>query len=207
VLISDHNVADSMRCVGYGDIVPNNYKAVFATYFLISVITFTYVLGESVAIVVDVLRWQRIMRILSEGVTQPLLDRMDTSHDGQVRLPEQLGGMVRARHPEGRRPRLLPKQWADRPCHDVAEVAESTVKWSVQHDLQRACMQICKVEFMKFMLEELDLVDSEEFHRILEVFDAVDINSDGVLNCEDVRRRLRESDGDDAEGTEAGPSV
>lgn len=56
------------------------------------------------------------------------------------------------------------------------------------------------------MLEELDLVDSEEFHRILEVFDAVDINTDGVLNCEDVRKRLRQTSDDD-DGNEAGPSV
>lgn len=67
--------------------MPHRYKAVFATYFLISVVTFTYVLGESVAIVVEVLRWRRVVRILDEGVTQPLLDRMDFSHDGQVHLP------------------------------------------------------------------------------------------------------------------------
>ena len=45
-----------------------------------------------------------------------------------------------------------------------------------------------------FMLQELDLVDTDEFQTILSMFNAVDANDDGVLDVADICRRLQSGD-------------
>jgi hypothetical protein len=44
---------------------------------------------------------------------------------------------------------------------------------------------------MIFMLQQLDLVSKTEVDNILQMFDAADVNGDGVLDVADIRRRLR----------------
>lgn len=63
---------------------------------------------------------------------------------------------------------------------------------------------------MMFMLQQLGLVDKTELDNVLEMFDAVDTNGDGVLDITDVRRRIRESRANSTAGgtprSAAGPS-
>lgn len=68
--------------------MPHENKPVFAVYFLVSVVAFTYSLGESISTIVEVLRWRRLVRLFEAGLTEELLDRMDVFEDNQVCSPE-----------------------------------------------------------------------------------------------------------------------
>ena len=57
-------------------------------------------------------------------------------------------------------------------------------------------VQVSQVEFLAFMLSELDLCDSTDVHHILGMFHTLDLNGDGTLNLQDIVRKL--SGGDDS---------
>lgn len=54
------------------------------------------------------------------------------------------------------------------------------------HRAQMSCidhvLQVSKVEFMMFILENLNLVGREEMGKILELFESVDHDGDGILS-------------------------
>jgi hypothetical protein len=47
-----------------------------------------------------------------------------------------------------------------------------------------AWLQVTRVEFMMFVLDNLGLVSSHEMDRILEMFDSADETHDGILNLQ-----------------------
>jgi hypothetical protein len=71
--------------VGYGDITPTTHRPLFACFFLVAVVLFAYVLAESVALVSDVHRYQRLDAFFAKGITPQILDAMDLFQDGQAR--------------------------------------------------------------------------------------------------------------------------
>lgn len=75
-------------CTGYGDIVPHHAKVFFAVYILIAVLTFTFVLGECISIVIVIGRSRRLAAMFQHGLTEELLDLMDISENGDVRLSD-----------------------------------------------------------------------------------------------------------------------
>jgi hypothetical protein len=75
----------TLSTVGYGDIVPQTHKAIFAVYFLLSVVLFAYLLGQSVALAMEVGQYRRLDKFFSKGLTPEILDEMDRYRDGEVR--------------------------------------------------------------------------------------------------------------------------
>lgn len=69
----------------YGDITPRHHRFWYGCYFLLAVVTFTYILGEIVGIAIEVMRWRRLLHLFDGGLSERLIDRMDYTHDGQVR--------------------------------------------------------------------------------------------------------------------------
>eukprot|EP00892_Ulva_mutabilis_P004637 jgi/Ulvmu1/2545/UM139_0013.1 len=74
----------TISTVGFGDIVPHTYRPAFALFFLVSVVLFAYVLGESVALVTEVGKYRRLEEFFAGGLSPKMLDDMDTFRDGQV---------------------------------------------------------------------------------------------------------------------------
>ena len=77
----------TISTVGYGDIVPSQHKVAFACFFLVTVVLFAYLLGESVALVTEIKRYRRMDEFFSKGLPPEILDAMDIFRDGQVRSP------------------------------------------------------------------------------------------------------------------------
>jgi hypothetical protein len=75
----------TIATVGYGDVVPHRNRAIFAATFLVSVILFAFVLGESVALLSEVHNYRRLDAFFERGLTPEILDSMDSFRDGQVR--------------------------------------------------------------------------------------------------------------------------
>lgn len=75
-----------------GDITPHKFKVWYGVYFLVGCVVFTYVLGEIVGIIVEILRWRRLMHVFDGGLSPELIERMDYFHDGQVRLSFRFSG-------------------------------------------------------------------------------------------------------------------
>lgn len=76
----------TISTVGYGDIVPPpRFRPYFAVFFLLSVVLFAYILGESLALVADIGKYRQLHRFFREGLTQEMLDIMDCYEgDGRV---------------------------------------------------------------------------------------------------------------------------
>ena len=70
--------------MGYGDIVPSHHRVAFACFFLVTVVVFAYLLGESVALVTETKRYHRMDEFFGKGMTPEILDAMDIFRDGQV---------------------------------------------------------------------------------------------------------------------------
>eukprot|EP00892_Ulva_mutabilis_P004634 jgi/Ulvmu1/2542/UM139_0010.1 len=82
----------TISTVGYGDIVPHpRWRPVFAVFFLLSVVLFAYILGESLALVADIGKYRQLHRFFAKGLTQEMLDIMDCYEgDGRVQREEFL---------------------------------------------------------------------------------------------------------------------
>ena len=74
----------TISTVGYGDIVPSHHRVAFACFFLVTVVVFAYLLGESVALVTETKRYHRMDEFFGKGMTPEILDAMDIFRDGQV---------------------------------------------------------------------------------------------------------------------------
>lgn len=74
----------TISTVGYGDIVPSHHKPLFACFFLVTVVLFAYLLGESVALVTKTRHFKRMDEFFSRGLTPEILNSMDIFGDGQV---------------------------------------------------------------------------------------------------------------------------
>ena len=59
----------------------------------------------------------------------------------------------------------------------------------------RPHLQVTKAEFLVFMLQELELVESAELRNILRIFDTMDTDGNGELNMDDVQSLLKRRDG------------
>lgn len=51
---------------------------------------------------------------------------------------------------------------------------------------------VSKVEFLTFMLAELNLCDSDDVHNILKMFDSLDKDKSGTLNTHDIVKKFQE---------------
>ena len=222
--------------------MPHHAKALFALYFLGAVITFTFVLGECVSIMVEVARSRRLAKLFEKGLTEDLLNRMDAFHNGEVRTVPALRAAMAGCHARStlsaslRQPSLVAlilkrgtvwygiidvpgrsaghtelmhgssctytqvqasiahserRLYSVRPHAFHAGVVSAALRQPANPHASRA--QVSRAEFMMFMLQQLGLVDKSELDNVLEMFDAVDTNGDGVLDLTDVRRRMRES--------------
>lgn len=76
----------TISTVGYGDIVPSNHRIMFACFFLVTVTLFAYLLGESVALLTESKRYNRMDEFFAKGLTPEILRAMDIFQDGQVRV-------------------------------------------------------------------------------------------------------------------------
>lgn len=76
--------AVTLTTVGYGDITPHCHKPLLAAYFLLGVLVFTFLLGEAIALVLEVQRVRRLRAFLADGFTPQMLRDMDVFDDGQV---------------------------------------------------------------------------------------------------------------------------
>lgn len=56
----------------------------FGTYFVASVVVFSYVLGEAVGIAVEIGRLRRLRSFFQGGLTSAMIHKMDRFQDGQV---------------------------------------------------------------------------------------------------------------------------
>lgn len=74
----------TIATVGYGDVVPKEHRAEFACIFLLSVVLFAYLLGESVGLLADVHRYRRLDAFFARGLTPEIIDSMDAFRDGRV---------------------------------------------------------------------------------------------------------------------------
>lgn len=151
--------------MGFGDIVPEDHKALFAAFFLVSVCLFAFVLGEVVGACVQVLKCRRLAHFFKDGLTYEILEKLDgIDVDGEVQGSSLSHACCIAcdRHP-------LRRQQGLYVCGRV---------------------QVDKVEFLAFMLSELDLCDSSDVRHILRMFETLDSNGDGALNLQDVTRKL-----------------
>jgi hypothetical protein len=77
----------TVSTVGFGDIVPSHQRVTFACFFLVAVVLFAYLLGESVSLITQIKRYRDLDKFFSKGLTPEILDAMDTIRDGQVRPP------------------------------------------------------------------------------------------------------------------------
>lgn len=86
----------TVSTVGYGDIVPApRFRPVFALFFLVSVVLFAYILGESLALVADIGRYRHLHKFFRNGLTEEMLEVMDIYEcDGTV--SDSSGPKVRA---------------------------------------------------------------------------------------------------------------
>lgn len=75
----------TLSTVGYGDIVPHEDKPLFACFFLAACVIFAFILGETVALLQEVGRHQRLETFFHDGLSRPVLDAMDVLNDGRVR--------------------------------------------------------------------------------------------------------------------------
>ena len=64
--------------------MPHSFRPAFAVFFLVAVVVFTYVLGESVALVAEIGKYRRLEGFFAGGLSPEILDSMDAFHDGQV---------------------------------------------------------------------------------------------------------------------------
>jgi Ion channel len=76
----------TIATVGYGDVVPHEHRAIFAATFLVSVVLFAFLLGESVALLSEIHNYRRLDAFFARGLTPEILDSMDAFRDGQVRV-------------------------------------------------------------------------------------------------------------------------
>lgn len=74
----------TISTVGYGDIVPSHHRIYFALFFLVTVVLFAFLLGESVALLTETKRYTRMDKFFAKGLTPEILDAMDIFRDGQV---------------------------------------------------------------------------------------------------------------------------
>jgi hypothetical protein len=63
-------------------------------------------------------------------------------------------------------------------------LADCSFSWTRGMEQQRGMLQVSKVEFMMFILENLKLVGRDELSKILELFDSVDHDQDGILTIQ-----------------------
>jgi hypothetical protein len=54
------------------------------------------------------------------------------------------------------------------------------------------CLQVSKVEFLTFMLAELNLCDSDNVRNIMKMFDSLDKEKNGTLNTHDIVKKAQE---------------
>lgn len=77
----------TISTVGYGDIAPTEYRPLFACFFLVAVVLFASLLGETVALVTELGNYRRLSALFENGLGPEALAKMDSYQgDGRVRL-------------------------------------------------------------------------------------------------------------------------
>jgi hypothetical protein len=75
----------TISTVGYGDIAPTKYRPLFACFFLVAVVLFAFLLGESIALVTELGNYRRLSALFENGLGPEALDKMDNYQgDGRV---------------------------------------------------------------------------------------------------------------------------
>lgn len=75
----------TISTVGYGDIAPTRFRPLFACFFLVAVVLFAFLLGESIALVTELGNYRRMHALFEDGLGPEALAKMDNYQgDGRV---------------------------------------------------------------------------------------------------------------------------
>ena len=78
----------TISTVGYGDIAPTRYRPQFACFFLVAVVLFAFLLGESIALVTELGNYRKMSALFEKGLCPEALAKMDNYQgDGRVCFP------------------------------------------------------------------------------------------------------------------------
>ena len=134
----------TISTVGYGDIVPHSFRPAFAVFFLVAVVLFTYVLGESVALITEIGKYRRLENLFAEGLSPQILDRMDHFRDGQVR--HVLVTSIEPSNPPLNFPRIpnVPNPQHSAPCWPFGRIAacHDPPRWQSRPQTQSSPQQV-----------------------------------------------------------------
>lgn len=75
----------TISTVGYGDIAPTRFRPLFACFFLVAVVLFAFLLGESIALVTELGNYRKMSALFENGLGPEALAKMDNYQgDGRV---------------------------------------------------------------------------------------------------------------------------